>query len=132
MSGSRIHAPEADGGHPKAPEKPTSAAPFRLGDFTFQCWLIDEAGGRYEWRSVCGRLAVGHAYADRALWPAGPRDEPEAWAVSMAARRYIWAAVDGARTRDRFADLASAMRGAITALAAKRFGPIDRDVGRAA
>lgn len=93
---------------------------FAVGDDVFTAYA---ESGAYVWRSACARMAVGHAYAEAALWPCPARTEAAAWAASMSARRYFWAAVDGLAGRARHAALVTAMRAAVAERDRRRWAP---------
>lgn len=45
----------------------SSAPDFTCNGITFRCWITD-AGGRYEWRSLDGRLFVGRNVGSGTCW----------------------------------------------------------------
>lgn len=81
---------------------------FALGDDTF---AAHASAAGYVW--ACGQMMVGHAWAERALWPCPPGTEPERWAASATARRHYWAALGGRRSGNRHRLLVEAMRTAV-------------------
>ena len=78
---------------PEQQDRRSGVAPFTICGVTFVCWVVD--GGRYEWRSECGRYAVGRVGPD------------------------CWARRDGRGAGDQHASLRAAMAAAIDAGMAK-------------
>ena len=97
---------------PKTNTDRLSTSPnFTMHGVTWRCWITDE-GGRYEWRSTCGRFRAG-----RSLAAADPSAFPPGKAPTFVAVH--WARAGDRIVGKKYRTLREAMAAAIAALGAK-------------